>query len=816
MLEQLLEAVAGESGFDLDTPFEELADEHQRLVLYGTGDRELRVNDRLIARFRGLVPSIEETSRLSSRFRKRVGRILRDLPCPTCNGGRVNAEAAAARFRGRTIVELCSEPLSETAAFFSSVELSEREHDLTGEILEEITRRLRLLDEVGLGYLTLNRSAPSLSGGESQRVRLAGQIGSGLTGVLYVLDEPTVGVHPSDNERMLQALKDLRDLGNTALVVEHDEQTLREADHLIDLGPGSGPDGGEVIASGTPNQVMRRKTSQTGQFLAGELQVPVPAERRPVSGPPRNGDPQEGWLSIIGARHHNLRNIDAHFPLGVLTCVTGPSGSGKTSLVNEILYPELAYHLHGAQDVGGPHRRILGLEQVDGVINIDQNPIGQTPRSSPVTYTGLFDLVRELYSMLPEAMVRGYGPERFSFNKKGGRCEACEGMGRRLVEMHFLPDVWVECEECGGRRYNAETCDIEYRGRSIADVLEMTAGEALEHFDRFPRIRHILQTMVDVGLGYLPLGQPAPMLSGGEAQRVKLARELAKPARGHTVYLLDEPTTGLHCADVLKLLEVLQRLVEAGNTVIVIEHNLDVMKVADWIIDLGPGGGDGGGEIVATGPPEDIAASERSTTGPFLRAALERSRREQPQWQAVSRPPARSDHRAALEALAEDTQRPWERDGRAWHLGPETPTGEPRQWEAGALETFIELAASALGLEDADWADRQYVRLYRDGEGDWVARARTDRQWDVRLQIRAPKGIFEQSRLEQALKLPTWDEIDDLPRYGKRPRVRINTRSRDYDLITVWGFFEHEICSQAFRQMVERALQPEPVAVVAE
>jgi len=816
MLERMLGAVAAECGFDLDTPLEELSDEQRHVIFYGTDDREFQVDDTLAVRFRGLIPSIEETSRLSSRFRKRVGRILRDLPCPACGGGRVNPQAASARLRGHTVVEVSRMPLDEALSFFEGLELDEAEEQLAGEVLAEIVRRLRLLVSVGLGYLTLHRPAPSLSGGESQRVRLAGQVGSGLTGVLYVLDEPTVGVHPADNEMMLQALEDLRDMGNTALVVEHDEQTLRAADHLIDLGPGSGPDGGRVVASGTINALQRRRGSRTGQLLSGELQVPVPARRRELPPPPRNSDPAAGWLSVIGATHNNLKSIDAHFPLGVLTCVTGPSGSGKSSLVNEVLYPELAYALHGAQEVGGPHRRILGLDQVDGAISIDQSPIGRTPRSSPATYMGMFDLVRELYSMLPEAVVRGYGPERFSFNKAGGRCEACEGMGRRLIEMHFLPDVWVECEECGGRRYNQETLEVEYRGKNIADVLEMSVGQALGHFESFPKIRHILQTAVNVGLSYLPLGQPAPMLSGGEAQRVKLARELARPAGGSVVYLLDEPTTGLHRADVLKLVEVLQRLVAAGNTVIVIEHNLDVIKCADHVIDLGPGGGEAGGRIVVAGTPEEVAACDESPTARFLRQALEGSRHEEATWQAVGPPPGRKAHREALAALAADAERPWERDPRGWHLGPATPEGAIREWEPGALEAFVATVTEALGAGRANWSHPRYVTLYRDGESDWCARARTDRRWDVRFQLRARKGVLDQARLNEQLRLPTWDEIEGLPRYGRGSRVRVHTRSRNYDLITVWGFYEHEIRTDAFGEMVRRALQQEAVVTGAE
>jgi len=800
MLERMLGAVAQASAFDLDTPFEQLAPEHQEVIFYGAGEREFVVDSTLRTRFLGLVPAIEQASRLSWHFRRSAGRILRELPCPTCGGGRVRPEAAAARLRGRSIVELCELPLDEAVGFFDEMQPTAREQELSADILEEIRRRLKLLTDVGLGYLTLSRSAPSLSGGESQRVRLAGQIGSGLTGVLYVLDEPTVGVHPRDHERTLQALRNLREMGNTGLVVEHDEQTLRAADHIIDLGPGAGPEGGHLVAVGTVEQVEKDDDSLTGRFLAGRLSVPVPATRRRVPRKPRNGW-EPGWVSVIGARHHNLKDITAHFPLGVFTCVTGPSGSGKSSLVNEILYPELAYALHGARMIGGPHERVAGIEQLDRVINVDQAPIGQTPRSSPATYTGLFDLIRELFSMLPEARVRGYTPARFSFNRQGGRCEACEGMGRRRIEMHFLPDVWVECEVCGGRRYDRETLEVKYRGKEIAGVLAMTVGEALRHFEAFPRIRHILQTLDDVGLGYVPLGQPAPMLSGGEAQRVKLARELSQPARGPTLYLLDEPTTGLHCADIKRLLEVLQRLIEAGNTVVVIEHNLDVIKSADYVIDLGPGGGEQGGRVVASGPPERVARSKRSATAPFLSAALERSERQDISWLPMVQPPAQRAHREAVQAVGADVQRPWESDGEAWHLGPTAPEGHPRRWEPGALRAFVELASAAADDVEIAWADREFVTLRPDDARDWWARARTDYQWDLRLQFHTEKGRFDQDQLERQLGLPTWDAIEELPRYGGR-RVRVYTSARGHDSVFIWAFYERELRTEGFERLL--------------
>ncbi len=571
-----------------------------------------------------------------------------EAPCPACHGARIRPEAAHARLRGRTLPELCALPLRDLAAFFKAFKPTPKERPKVQEILPEIRRRLQFLIHVGLDYLTLSRAAPTLSGGEAQRVKLAGQLGSGLTGVLYVLDEPTVGVHPSDNERVLEALKSLRDEGNTVVVVEHDPQTLAAADYIIDLGPGAGPQGGHVVAAGAPAQIARHQESLTGQLLAGKLQVELPRERRPLPPPcqlakaslgasparpaQRKHPAPAGWLTIVGARARNLKNITVAIPLGVMTCITGPSGSGKSTLMEEILFRGLAQRF-GTEGCGKPgeHDEILGVEYIDQVIAIDQSPIGGTPRSNPASYVGAFDLIRELFASLPEAKARGYKPGRFSFNIKGGRCEACQGMGSRLVQMHFLPDVWITCEACQGRRYNAETLDIRYRGYNIAEVLEMPIARARELFAAIPRIARRLQVLCEVGLGYLPMGQPAPSLSGGEAQRVKLARELARPAREHTLYLLDEPTTGLHVADVKQLLAVLQRLVDRGHTVVIIEHNLDVIKSADYVIDLGPGGGEAGGELVAAGRPEDVAACPRSRTAPYLQKALLEAQRRQPE-----------------------------------------------------------------------------------------------------------------------------------------------------------------------------------------
>jgi excinuclease ABC subunit A len=557
----------------------------------------------------------KETS--SSRVREEIENYVEQLasvrPCPDCQGARLRKESLAIKVDGKSIADVTRYSVKEALRFFQDLSLSEKDHEIARRILKELRERLTFLVNVGLDYLTLDRTAATLAGGEAQRIRLATQIGSSLVGVLYILDEPSIGLHQRDNVRLLNTLKRLRDLGNTVLVVEHDEETIRSADYVIDLGIGAGISGGRVVACGSPGDVIRHKTSLTGQYLSRRLKIPVPRVRRPGSGL---------VLTIVGAREHNLKNIEVEIPLGLFTCVTGVSGSGKSTLVNEILKRALNRRLYGSLERAGEHDKLLGAERIDKVIDIDQSPIGRTPRSNPATYTGVFSFIRELYALVPEARVRGYKPGRFSFNVKGGRCEACQGDGLIQIEMHFLPDVYVTCDVCKGARYNRETLEIAYKGKSIAEVLNMTVEEALAFFQPVPKIKEKLQTLFDVGLGYIKLGQSATTLSGGEAQRVKLSRELSKRGTGRTLYILDEPTTGLHFHDIRQLLEVLHRLTDVGNTVLVIEHNLEVIKTADWIIDLGPEGGDEGGRVVAAGRPEEVAADPGSYTGQFLRRVL--------------------------------------------------------------------------------------------------------------------------------------------------------------------------------------------------
>jgi len=599
-------------GFDIDKPFRELTPYQQNTVLAGD-ERWCELDERVSFQYRGVYKTLEMISHYSPNIRQKLAPYLHEVVCSACKGARIRPEAACVRLFGRTLPELVSMSIEEVLRFFEKVELDELQQEIAGELLREVRKRLQFLCDVGIGYITLDRRAPTLSGGEMQRIRLASQLGSSLTGVLYVLDEPTVGLHPRDNKMLLRSLTYLRDLGNTLVVVEHDRQTLNSADYIFDFGPGAGVEGGRIVAEGPPKALARARTSLTGRFLAGELDVGLPQRRRKPC----------DYLRIVGARHNNLKDITVDIPLGVFVCVTGVSGSGKSSLINDILYNALARQLHRAQTTPGEHDRIEGVEKIDKVINIDQSPIGASPRSGPATYVGVFDHIRELFARLPKSRMRGYTPGRFSFNIPGGRCEECGGLGLKRIEMLFLPDVWVRCEACGGKRYNRETLEVRYRGKSIADVLDMTVDEALELFENIPKIRHMLKTLQDVGLGYIKLGQAATTLSGGEAQRIKLARELARPSTGKTLYILDEPTTGLHLADIRKLIEVLQRLVDEGNTVIVIEHNLDVIKCADYIIDLGPEGGDEGGYLVAVGAPEEVAKNPRSYTGQALQDVLE-------------------------------------------------------------------------------------------------------------------------------------------------------------------------------------------------
>jgi excinuclease ABC subunit A len=620
--EQMTEAIAEQYGVDLDVPWEDLPDEQRDLFLYGTDGEPVQVTYRnrygrrrsYATRFEGIVSNLQRRYREtdSEWTREKIEEYMSLRACPVCGGARLRAESRAVLVAGTRIEDFCALSARRALEWLDEVELSDTDRHVARLILREISERLRFLENVGIGYLSMDRAAATLSGGEAQRIRLATQIGSSLVGVLYILDEPSIGLHQRDNSKLIGTLERLRDLGNTVIVVEHDEQTMRAADHLVDLGPGAGEHGGWIVAQGTATEVQRVKESLTGQFLSGERTIDTPKRRRTPS----------GYIEILGASEHNLRDIDVHVPLGVLTCVTGVSGSGKSTLVNDVLYKAVANRLHRARKRPGAHRAIHGLEQLDKIIQVDQSPIGRTPRSNPATYTGLFDVIRDLFSKTQEARARGYKPGRFSFNVKGGRCEVCRGDGQIKIEMHFLPDVYVPCEQCHGKRYNRETLEVRFKGKSIADVLDMPVEEALEFFEHIPKVRRRLETLEAVGLGYVRLGQPATTLSGGEAQRVKLATELSKVATGMTLYILDEPTTGLHFADVQRLLEVLQRLVDQGNSVVVIEHNLDVIKSADRLIDMGPEGGEEGGMAIAVGTPEEVAAEPASHTGAFLAELL--------------------------------------------------------------------------------------------------------------------------------------------------------------------------------------------------
>ena len=621
----LLEALAGEYHFSLDTPWKELPSEIRDIIVYGTNGKEVKVYYKgqrgegvYPVTFTGLLKNVEQRYRetYSETMKAEYEEYMQVTPCKLCGGRRLKRESLAVTVCDKNIHELTAMSLWDLKAFLQEMKLTKQQELIGKQILKEIKARVGFLNDVGLNYLSLTRATATLSGGEAQRIRLATQIGSGLVGVCYILDEPSIGLHQRDNDKLIKTLKNLKDMGNTLLVVEHDEDTMWAADHIIDIGPGAGSHGGEVIAQGTAEEICQVEESVTGQYLSGKIQIPVPETRKAPT----------GFLTVKGARENNLKNIDVKIPLGIMTCVTGVSGSGKSSLVNEILYKHLAKSLNRARTIAGAHDDILGLEQLDKVISIDQSPIGRTPRSNPATYTGVFDMIRDLFAATPDAKAKGYKKGRFSFNVKGGRCEACSGDGIIKIEMHFLPDVYVPCEVCGGRRYNRETLDVKYKGKSIFDVLDMTVEEALGFFENVPSIRRKIETLYDVGLSYIKLGQPSTELSGGEAQRVKLATELSRKSTGRTIYILDEPTTGLHFADVHKLVEILRRLTEGGNTVVVIEHNLDVIKTADYIIDIGPEGGDGGGQIIALGTPEEVAQNTGSHTGRYIRKMLEKNR----------------------------------------------------------------------------------------------------------------------------------------------------------------------------------------------
>ena len=619
----ILRALAEEYHFDLDTPFGEYPDKVKNILIHGTGGKEVAVHYKgqrgegvYPVAFEGLIKNEERRYREtgSETMKAEYESFMRITPCKECKGQRLKKESLAVTVCDKNIYEITSLSIRKLQQFLETMELTDQQKLIGQQVLKEIRARVGFLVDVGLEYLSLSRATATLSGGEAQRIRLATQIGSGLVGVCYILDEPSIGLHQRDNDKLLRTLKNLRDLGNTLIVVEHDEDTMREADYVVDIGPGAGEHGGRVVAAGTAEEIMKVPESITGQYLSGIRKIPVPDVRREPT----------GWLTVHGAAENNLKNIDVRIPLGVITCVTGVSGSGKSSLVNEILYKALAKKLNRARTIPGKHTSIEGVEQLDKIIAIDQSPIGRTPRSNPATYTGVFDQIRDLFAGTPDAKAKGYKKGRFSFNVKGGRCEACSGDGIIKIEMHFLPDVYVPCEVCGGKRYNRETLDVKYKGKSIYDVLDMTVEEAVTFFENVPSIQRKIKTLYDVGLSYIRLGQPSTTLSGGEAQRIKLATELSRLSTGRTIYIMDEPTTGLHFADVHKLVEILHRLAEGGNTVVVIEHNLDVIKTADYIIDIGPEGGDKGGTIVAQGTPEQVAENKKSYTGAYVKRLLSR------------------------------------------------------------------------------------------------------------------------------------------------------------------------------------------------
>ncbi len=808
---QIIAAMAVELGINLDTPFDELDGRHRRVILHSAGDRWFHipaVDDQpsFAFQFKGLFPAIEEAGRVSFLYRAKLGGLVGEVECVSCMGARLRDDAAAVRFRGSTLDQISRWPLGRTLEFVKTLKLNADERHIAGDLLREIRERLAFLVDVGLDYLTLARGTPTLSGGESQRIRLASQLGSGLTGVLYVLDEPTIGLHPRDNARLLAALKRLRDLGNTLVVVEHDREVIESADHLVDFGPGSGDGGGEVTAAGTPRKVRSSKKSLTGRYLAGKEAVPIPTNRRPTDG---------SQIVVRGARHHNLKNIDVRFPLGVVNVVTGVSGSGKSTLVEDILMKAAARRLHRASTTPGAHDAIDGLEHVDKVISVDQTPIGGTPASNPATYTGLFDLIRELFAKIPESKIRGYGPGRFSFNLAGGRCEACEGAGQKRIEMHFLPDVWITCESCGGARYTTETLAVKFRGRSIADVLDMKVDAALDLFAGIPKIRRILQTLHDVGLGYVALGQAAPTLSGGEAQRVKLAAELARPDTGRTLYILDEPTTGLHLDDTRKLLDVVHRLADLGNTVVIIEHNLEVIKTADWLLDLGPEAGAGGGRIVAEGTPEQVAASKESLTGRILKGILDAGPHAQ-------RP--RFDPKAAARKLLEesrqaaatlddgrDVKMPWQIDGRRWHTHDRvTRTGKPVRWDGAIIERIVDRITELADFAPPDWSQRTVVRLRLGPETNAPVffEALTGHEWIVTLKFLVPRNTFRPDALERQLRLPPFAESSP-PVLSDADRVVVRNVAGGRQEVTITAHSATDLESSGFPQFLRDAIASE-------
>jgi excinuclease ABC subunit A len=849
ILFKMLKAIGDLHHFDLDVPFSKLSAGQQRIIFYGTGERWVPLEKGSLIRFqyKGLYPALEEASRVSFVYRQRLADMQGEVACTTCHGSRLRDDAGAVRFQGRTLQEVCEMPLGDSLAFFKALKLKTADKKVAGDLLTEVLGRLSFLVDVGLEYLNLSRPLPTLSGGESQRIRLAGQIGRALTGVLYVLDEPTIGLHPRDNARLLLSLKNLKELGNTLILVEHDREVLAAADRLYDFGPGAGRFGGTVVGMGTPKQLMKQDGSLTGKYLSGREEIPIPIERRMVTAEKATRaagllikdatarpTPGDGWLELLGARMHNLRDVDLRIPLGTFTVVTGVSGSGKSSLIEETLAKAIAKRLHRAQEPVGPHDEIVGLELINKIIQVDQQPLGSTPASNPATYTGVFDQIRELFAHLPEAKVRGYRPGRFSFNRAGGRCEACEGNGQKRIEMHFLPDVWVECEVCNGLRYNAETLAVKYRGRSISEVLNLSIGQALELFENIPKIRAPLATLCAIGLDYLTLGQSAPTLSGGEAQRVKLAAELARPQTGKTLYVLDEPTTGLHFDDIRKLLKVLDSLVALGNTVVVIEHNLDVIKTADWIIDMGPEAGEGGGWIVAEGTPEEVvehsrkyalqtanaetkkatkklepvaAALHRSYTGEMLESILAdgiRSEREIFDRKAVAK---KREGDVELKQVGQSAKMPWETDGRQWHLEQRIGhNGKPGRWETQSLVDVIDALDQSGSFAPTNWNSRSIVEVAAKKAADgWFLHALTGDEWLLKLNFHVPRNTFQQQALTDQLNLTPLDDLDEIQVYGRGPRVQVVNRSGPWQEVSITLHWHKEMNTPGFKKFLKDA-----------